>query len=191
MFKTNGQIFLMVFILMLVSACGPSEQERAQQEQRQQQMQMQMVETTAEFNDQMSAVLNRYFDLKNALVDSDAERAKGYAESLKMEADGVEPAGLNEETLALWVSFGEVIINNSRDLILLEDVDDQRYHFEYISEAMIQMVDTFRPVGYTVYHQSCPMVRDGSADWLSREEDIRNPYHGDRMMRCGEVIRRI
>jgi hypothetical protein len=176
---------------ILISACGPSDQERAQQEQRQQQMQMQVVQTTPEFNEQMASVLDRYFDLKNALVESDPVTARQYAEALKTEAEGVEPAGLNEETLALWVSFSEVIVNSSNELISQEDVDDQRYHFEFISESMIEMVDTFRPVGYTVYHQSCPMVRDGSADWLSREEGIRNPYHGDRMMRCGEVIRRI
>jgi hypothetical protein len=56
---------------------------------------------------------------------------------------------------------------------------------------MIQVVENFRPVGYEIYVQSCPMVRSGSADWLSREETIRNPYHGDRMMRCGEVLRQI
>ena len=175
--------------LILITACGPSDQEQAQQEQRQQQMQM--VQTTPEFNEQMAAVLDRYFDLKDALVESDPETAGQYAEALKEEAAGVEHAGLNEETMALWVAFSEVIVNSSSELIDLDDVDDQRYHFEFISESMIQMVDTFRPVGYEIYHQSCPMVRGGSADWLSREEGIRNPYHGDRMMRCGEVIRRI
>lgn len=155
------------------------------------QMQMQMVESTAEFNAQMASVLDRYFDLKNALVESDAETAKGYAESLKTEAEQVEQEGLNRETFAIWVSFSDVIVNSGNELVTLDDVDDQRYHFEYISEAMIEMVDTFRPVGYEIFQQSCPMVRGGSADWLSREEGIRNPYHGDRMMRCGEVIRRI
>jgi hypothetical protein len=184
-------LFTLTFISITLTACGPSDQEQAQQEQRQQQMQMQLVETTAEFNAQMASVLNRYFDLKDALVESDAVAAKGYAESLKTEAEEVVPEGLNRETSALWVSFREVIVKSSNELADQEDVDDQRYHFEYISESMIQLVDTFRPVGYDIYQQSCPMVRGGTADWLSREEGIRNPYHGDRMMRCGEVIRRI
>ena len=184
--------FIILFpILLLLTACGETEQERAQQQEREMQLQMQMVETTPEFNDQMAAVLDRYFDLKDALVDSDAEQAKTYADSLRSEAANVDTEGLNEETTALWVSFSEVIVNSSDELIPLDDVDDQRYHFEYISEAMIDMVDLFRPVGFEVYHQSCPMVRGGTADWLSREEQIANPYHGDRMMRCGEVIRRL
>ncbi|MCC5939903.1 MAG: DUF3347 domain-containing protein [Balneolaceae bacterium] len=183
---------LPVFIAMFIfTGCGPSEQERAQQQQREQQMQMQLIESSPEFNEQMAKVLERYFDLKDALVASDAEQAAAYAETFRNEVAGTEPIGLNEETTAIWVSFSEVMVNSSEELISLEDVDDQRYHFEYISEAMIEMVDLFRPVGYEIYHQSCPMVRGGSADWLSREEQIANPYHGDRMMRCGEVIRRL
>jgi hypothetical protein len=178
-------------LLFALAACEPPEQEQAQQDQRQQQMQMQMVQSTAEFNSQMEQLLERYFDLKDALVESDAEAAAGYAEQFREFADGVDASTLNAETRALWVGYSEVIAGSSADLIGQADVDDQRYHFEYISEAMIEMTVTFQPVGYTVYHQSCPMVRDGSADWLSREEEISNPYHGDRMMRCGETIRRI
>lgn len=181
----------LITLIVLTTACGPSEREQAQQEQRQQQLQMQMVESTQEFDDQMSIVLDRYFELKDALVESDAETAKVHANSLKSEAERVSPEGLNQESIALWVSYREIIENGSDELIREDDVDDQRYHFEFISEAMIEMVKTFRPVGYTIYHQSCPMVRGGSADWLSREEQIANPYHGDRMMRCGEIIERI
>jgi membrane fusion protein, copper/silver efflux system len=184
-------IFLIPLTLILFPACGETEREQALQEERQQQLQMQTVETTPEFNEQMAALLEHYFDLKDALVESDAEQARELTDRFQEEAEAVDPAGLNEETLAIWVSFSEVMVNSSNELTEQDDVDDQRYHFEYISNAMIDMVDTFRPVGYEVYHQSCPMVRDGSADWLSREEEIRNPYHGDRMMNCGEVIRQI
>jgi Cu(I)/Ag(I) efflux system membrane fusion protein len=26
------------------------------------------------------------------------------------------------------------------------------------------------------------------AVWLSTEKEIRNPYYGDKMMRCGEIL---
>lgn len=178
-------------IWIVFAACAPPEEQQAQQEQRQQQMQMQAVQTTPEFNEQMAAVLDRYFELKDALVESDAEEAKKMADQLRQEVNSTERAGVNEETLAMWVSFHEIISDRSSELITENDVDLQRYHFEYISEAMIEMTETFQPVGYVIYHQSCPMVRDGSADWLSQQEEIRNPYHGDRMMRCGEIIQRI
>lgn len=182
---------LIIILIFIFSACGQTEQERALQEERQMQMQMQMVESTPEFNADLEIVLDIYFDLKDALVASDAQSASRYAELYLEQVDDVNPESLNAESAALWISFSEIITDNTKELMPLDDVEDQRYHFEFISEAMIEMVDTFRPVGYEIYHQSCPMVRDGSADWLSREEQIANPYHGDRMLRCGEVIRRI
>ena len=182
---------LLLLLLLLISACGPSEQEQAQQQERQMQMLQQAIETNEEFDQEMALLLDHYFDLKDALVESDAlsasEKAEGFADATAL----VQYHSLTPETTTLWVGYSDVIQLRSREMIPLTDVDEQRYHFEYISEVMIEMVDLFRPVGYEIYHQSCPMVRGGSADWLSREEQIANPYHGDRMMRCGEVIRRL
>lgn len=182
---------LTISLFFMLAACGPSEQERAQQMERQQQMIQQIVESTPEFNSQMETLLDRYFDLKDVLVESDALTAAEKAESFAEKATTVDAGSLSAETASLWVRYNDVIQHRSLEMIPLTDVDDQRYHFEYISEVMIEMVDLFRPVGYAIYHQSCPMVRGGSADWLSREEQIANPYHGDRMLRCGEVIRRL
>lgn len=183
--------FTALTLLLIFTACSPSEQEQAQQEERQMQLETQLVESTPEFNQQMSSVLDHYFDLKNALVETDAAKAASTAEQLLNESDQVDAGSLNTGSSALWDSYREVITNRSEELIPLTNVDQQRYQFEYISEAMIDMVEMFQPVGYEIYHQTCPMVRNGSADWLSREEQIANPYHGDRMMNCGEVIRKL
>jgi hypothetical protein len=53
------------------------------------------------------------------------------------------------------------------------------------------MVKAYGPFDNTIFRQTCPMVRGGSADWLSREERIMNPYHGSRMLNCGSVVERI
>lgn len=184
-------LFSFISILLLVIACEPSGQEKAQQDRREQEMQRQATETTPQFNEQITSVMDRYFDLKDALVESDAEQAKITAESLKRETEDVHPEDLGRETLDLWRSYREVIQNSSDALVNRDDIVEQRYHFEFISEAMIDMVKTFRPAGFSVYHQSCPMVRNGSADWLSRQEQIANPYHGARMISCGKTIRKI
>ncbi len=186
----NNLIAALTLILFL-TACSPSEQEQAQQDERQMQLQTQVVESSPEFNQQISTVLDHYFDLKDALVESDAAKATTAAELLLSESDQVDESSLDSGSSSLWDSYLEIISGRSEELIPLTDVEQQRVQFEYISEAMIDMVEMFQPVGYEIYHQTCPMVRGGSADWLSREEQIENPYHGDRMMNCGEVIRRM
>jgi len=71
------------------------------------------------------------------------------------------------------------------------DVETQRLHFETVSNAYIEMVKAYGPFENVIYRQTCPMVRGGSADWLSKEERVMNPYHGDRMLNCGSVVERI
>lgn len=41
------------------------------------------------------------------------------------------------------------------------------------------------------YEAYCPMARDGEgASWLQREAELRNPYFGTMMLRCGDIVRR-
>ena len=43
-----------------------------------------------------------------------------------------------------------------------------------------------------VYYQFCPMANDGKgANWLSRENAIKNPYYGVQMMTCGRTVETI
>lgn len=39
-----------------------------------------------------------------------------------------------------------------------------------------------------IYEQYCPMYdSDRGATWLSLNEEIKNPYFGSKMLKCGEV----
>jgi membrane fusion protein, copper/silver efflux system len=187
--KYYSLIFLPIMLIFV--ACNERELEQQQQAQYEAQLQQQLIETDQQFRNSLNDVLEVYFELKDSLVSSNANASAEITSDLIQTTENVDVSGLNDETTMIWASFADLIITNSHRLQDQSDVDDQRYYFEDISEAMIQVVDSFRPAGYEIFVQSCPMVRSGTAEWLSREEQIRNPYHGDRMMNCGEVIRRI
>jgi len=38
-------------------------------------------------------------------------------------------------------------------------------------------------------HYYCPMVPGGGGDWMQPGGELANPYWGDEMLRCGEVVR--
>lgn len=41
----------------------------------------------------------------------------------------------------------------------------------------------------TIYYQFCPMANDGKgANWLSKENVIKNPYYGSEMLHCGKTV---
>ena len=43
-----------------------------------------------------------------------------------------------------------------------------------------------------VYFQHCPMYNDGKgANWLSKENAVKNPYYGSMMLTCGKTVETI
>jgi Cu(I)/Ag(I) efflux system membrane fusion protein len=52
------------------------------------------------------------------------------------------------------------------------------------------MINTVKAFGINkkIYNQFCPMANnDKGANWLSFQENIKNPYFGDAMLTCGNV----
>jgi hypothetical protein len=67
-----------------------------------------------------------------------------------------------------------------------QDVDDQREAFEGLSTSMIALTKATKPA--KAYVQFCPMAGGGKgASWLSDKREVRNPYYGDKMLKCGSV----
>ena len=68
----------------------------------------------------------------------------------------------------------------------------KRKAFQTASVTMMEMTNTFKPLDETIYVLHCPMADNNKgADWLSTEKEIRNPYYGSSMLKCGEVTREI
>ena len=61
--------------------------------------------------------------------------------------------------------------------------------FQQISNVLIDIDATFgHPGEATHYRIHCPMAfDDAGADWLQTDTNVRNPYFGARMLRCGNV----
>lgn len=69
------------------------------------------------------------------------------------------------------------------------DLEGQREVFVSLSQNMIQIGQQISGLDGKLYVQHCPMANnDKGANWLSLEEEIRNPYYGDAMLTCGSVV---
>ena len=70
----------------------------------------------------------------------------------------------------------------------LENIEEQRKQFDFLSQALINAIKVFGIPNDTFYVQHCPMAFDNAgADWISSVEEIKNPYFGDKMLTCGLV----
>ncbi|MBL87666.1 MAG: hypothetical protein CMO82_13545 [Winogradskyella sp.] len=145
-------------------------------------------EMTMNGNGTSQAVLNDYFNLKDALVADDNAKAKNLggvlAKSLKAfdtsKYSGNEQSELND------------IIEDATEHaehISESDIAHQREHFKVLSKDITDMV-AITGTEVRLYEQFCPMY-DGGTAWLSTKEEVRNPYYGSKMLKCGKVQREI
>ncbi len=148
----------------------------------------QRYEVSAAFKAYIEALYDEYIKVKNALVEDDidiaAQGAKKLADLIESNKDTKPEKGLGDED---WEKL-QVNLISAVDLISgTEDIGKQREHFIVLSENMAEAVQIFG-VNKKVYSQFCPMANnDLGAYWLSEEEEIRNPYFGNAMLRCGTV----
>lgn len=121
----------------------------------------------------VGGVVDGYLKLKDALVASNAEEAKEYAIAMMEVVDAVAMPDIQQSI---------------KEIAATTDLEEQRKSFESFSVNLYRSLKASEKVEQTLYKQYCPMAFDDQgAFWLSAQEDIRNPYFGDRMLKCGTV----
>lgn len=70
-------------------------------------------------------------------------------------------------------------------------IEHQREHFSMMSEDVYDLAKAFGS-GIPLYHIHCSMYNEGKgAMWLSESNQIKNPYYGSKMIKCGDVMEKI
>lgn len=130
--------------------------------------------TSAKFKDDRTAeVYNHYIAIKSALVKTDAAMAQDHA---NMMIGAIEDSEANAKLLSA-----------TRDISTSNDINKQREAFSQLTAAMETTLKGALASG-EIYKQYCPMAFEGKGDfWFSNSKEIRNPYYGDKMLKCGKV----
>lgn len=140
------------------------------------------------FQKQLQQVTEAYVNLKGALVQSDAVSTKKYAQVLEREIAKVDMKLLKSTSAHKnWMDVQKVLVKTTNNILKSNTIKIQRTQFISLSANMIKAVQIFG-INKKIYNQFCPMANnDKGANWLSFEENIKNPYFGDAMLTCGNV----
>jgi len=145
-------------------------------------------EVTDEFRSQLMRVVHRYMPLKDALVSTDVRAAKAEAGALNSALDNVEMELLQGEGHMYWMKEQAAMKSHVNGISSSDDIEEQRKQFSFLTNVLVDALTAFGTGQDTLYLQYCPMAFDNAgADWLSEDETIRNPYFGDKMLKCGSV----
>ncbi len=144
------------------------------------------------FKTQLTELTKRYFDLKNTLVNDDFTSTKNNSGKVSQSLKSVDMKLLDDNAHNAWMEQEKQLSISIEAITRAKDIEEQRKHFEPLSDALIEAAELFGLTIDMVYVQFCPMAFDDKgAYWLSESDKILNPYFGDMMLTCGEVTKKI
>lgn len=149
-----------------------------------------VIETKQEVN-QLKTIFENYFDLKDALIKSDGKIASTLAKDLLLNINSVNMNKLSSEEHTIWMKVLSNLKSNTDKISATNNIEKQRIAFMDLSTLFYDLLKVSKQE-FTIYYQNCPMYNGGNgANWLSKENAIKNPYYGLQMLTCGKTLESI
>ncbi|QHI35632.1 hypothetical protein IMCC3317_09780 [Kordia antarctica] len=176
-------ILAVAFTSLTAMSCKDEKKVQANTEGEKQEMAM-----NTDQDGKAEAILADYFNLKDVLVADDNAKAKEFGATLAKSLGNLDISKYSESQKT---QLKEIIKDAAKhaEHISESDIKHQREHFKTLSKDITEMV-AITGTSNTLYEQYCPMY-DGGTAWLSTKEEVRNPYYGSQMLKCGKVQREI
>lgn len=121
----------------------------------------------------MQESFQHYTHIKTALVNGDEAEVELGAQMLMQNTED------------------EALQTTAKTIMEAAEISAQR---EAFAELSLQLEGLFKQnlASGTLYKQFCPMaLNDEGAFWFSDVKEIRNPYFGNKMLKCGNVVETI
>ena len=137
--------------------------------------------------DHITAVFDSYFAVKDALVKTDGVTASAKAIELLTAINAVKMEKLDMDVHMVWMKVLSSLKTDTENISKNTDTAKQRNQFNSLSKNIYALIKISK-VKETIYYDYCPMK---NANWLSKENAIKNPYYGSQMLSCGKTIETI
>jgi len=139
----------------------------------------------------LKVVFDTYFLLKDALVKTDGKAASIIAKDVMTASSAVKMDELAMDVHMVWMKEMKGLIAGATEIAATQDIKKQREFFIPFSKSMYELIKVAK-YETPVYLQFCPMANGGKgANWLSKENAVKNPYYGSQMMTCGKTVETI
>ncbi len=144
----------------------------------------------AEFRAQLSKVVAAYLELQKALAGDDPKLAAKAAASLEKKLTTVDMKLLKGKAHMAWMKDAKALADTAGKVAKSGKLKEQRESFALLSEGLAAAVRRFGlPPEDSLFLLKCPMAfNNRGAWWLQDVEEVRNPYFGAAMLKCGEVV---
>lgn len=140
---------------------------------------------------QLKAVFDSYFVIKDALITSDYNATSIASKELLISINNVKMDSLETDVHVVWMKVLNQIKEDAEHITGTKDIKHQRDRFASLSNDIYTLIKVAK-YEVPVYFQYCPMYNDGKgANWLSKKNAVKNPYYGSMMLTCGKTVETI
>lgn len=147
--------------------------------------------TVIQGENQLKVVFDNYFLVKDALITSNGNSTASASKELVTAINNVKMDKLDMDVHMVWMKVVNTIQKDAENIANTKDVKIQRDHFTSLSKEIYTLIKISK-YETPVYYQFCPMFNDGKgANWLSKENAVKNPYYGSMMLNCGKTVETI
>ena len=130
---------------------------------------------------QLSQLLTQYYNIKDALVAGNSNAASAKASEFIKIANSIDYKLISEGNI-------NALLKDATPISETKDIKKQRERFANLSNNMVALAKTVKLGDQPIYQAYCPMKK---ANWLSNDKAIKNPYYGNAMLTCGQVVETI
>jgi len=133
-------------------------------------------------------IVGHYLHIKNALVNDNGSEAAAGAKAMENVINKFDKSLLTSEQKKEYDAIEEDLKEHAEHIGKNADnIKHQRSQFSMISEDVYELAKAFGG-GRALYHDHCPMYNENKgAMWLSETKEVKNPYYGVEMPKCGTV----
>ncbi len=135
------------------------------------------------FDETMNKITVEYMKIKDTLTNDKTDNINNNAKSILKLSKKLDLTNVTEEHQAHFKKLPMNISAAAKDLSKAKDIKAMRKAFNDLSKPMAMWVTMMKPAGINVAYCS---MNPGS--WLQTGKEIRNPYYGASMLKCGEIV---
>ncbi len=131
-----------------------------------------------------------YFALQVALAGDQLPTDEALG-ALRTATEAVPTDKMAEPVREAWSAHRKAILKTLEDVDEAEGIEAARTGFALLSESLSALARRVgSPMDGPLYLLHCPMAfSNRGANWLQADAEVRNPYFGSAMPKCGEVTK--
>jgi len=146
------------------------------------------VSINTEVKSSLENLINIYISLQTALANDDFSASKKQAKALNAAFKTIKMNQFMGDAHDSWMPYHDYFTPSLEILEKANNIDQLRKSFLNLSSTYISLIETFGPFSKKLYVVHCPMANNNKGgDWLSDKKEVKNPYFGASMLKCGSV----